>query len=196
MELPDRSDSKPIELIDYWNALFNHFGFKKSLLFTIESFLNFLLSPLPILGGSLLRALAFKPLLGKSGKGFYTSPGVRLLHCYNIKVGDRCSLNYDVILNGRGGLTIGDDFTCGPRVTVWTAEHNFRDKSRKVLEQGEFDAPVCIGNDVWCGIGATILPGVTIADGTIIAAGAVVSKDTQPYSIVAGVPAQPIGFRE
>lgn len=55
--------------------------------------------------------------------------------------------------------------------------------------------PTIIGNDVWIGINAIVLRGVTIGDGAIIAAGAVVTKDVAPYSIVGGVPAKHIKFR-
>lgn len=54
---------------------------------------------------------------------------------------------------------------------------------------------VVIGNDVWIGHAAIVLPGVTVGDGAVIAAGAVVSKDVAPYSIVGGVPAKPIRMR-
>ena len=52
-----------------------------------------------------------------------------------------------------------------------------------------------IGSDVWLGANAVVLPGVTIADGTVVSAGAVVTKDTEPYSIVGGIPATKIGMR-
>lgn len=56
-------------------------------------------------------------------------------------------------------------------------------------------ARVIIGNDVWIGHAAILLPGVTVGDGAVIAAGAVVSKDVAPYSIVGGVPARQIRER-
>ncbi|MBF0421576.1 MAG: acyltransferase [Magnetococcales bacterium] len=189
--------NKEHTLWSYWQGLLRHFGLRKAFLWGVEGLCNFLFSPLPIiLGGSQIRSLVFRPMFKKIGHGFYSSPGIRLLHCYNMEIGDRCSLNYNVMLNGRGGLVIGDDFTSGPNVTIWTAEHLFRDPSRKVLEQGEIEKPVFIGNDVWCGTGSIILPGVTIADGTIVAAGAVVHRNTEPYSIVGGVPAKVIGYRK
>ena len=61
-------------------------------------------------------------------------------------------------------------------------EYSYADAERQIS--------VIIGNDVWIGESALIMEGVTIGDGAIIAAGALVTKDVQPYSIVAGVPAQ------
>ena len=49
---------------------------------------------------------------------------------------------------------------------------------------------ITIGNDVWIGLGAKIMPGVNIGDGATVAAGAVVTKDVPPYTVVAGIPAK------
>jgi maltose O-acetyltransferase len=51
-------------------------------------------------------------------------------------------------------------------------------------------APIVLGNDVWIGMGAIILPGVTIGDGAIVGAGAVVTSDVAPGTVVRGVPAR------
>ncbi|MFB6174029.1 MAG: DapH/DapD/GlmU-related protein [Halobacteriales archaeon] len=55
--------------------------------------------------------------------------------------------------------------------------------------------PVEVGHDVWIGHGATVLPGVTLGNGAAVGAGAVVTGDVAPYTVVAGVPAEPIGRR-
>jgi acetyltransferase-like isoleucine patch superfamily enzyme len=67
---------------------------------------------------------------------------------------------------------------------------------------GEFEdgqpasrGPITIGNDVWIGLGALILSGVTIGDGAVVAAGALVTKDVRPYAIVGGNPAREIRRR-
>ncbi|MFW5900174.1 MAG: DapH/DapD/GlmU-related protein [Halodesulfurarchaeum sp.] len=57
------------------------------------------------------------------------------------------------------------------------------------------DQPVTVGHDVWIGHAATVLPGVEISNGAVVAAGAVVTRDVDPYMIVAGVPAEPIRRR-
>ena len=84
----------------------------------------------------------------------------------------------------------------GTDVTIITRNHRFDRTDIPMMEQGfEEERPVYIGNDVWIGDRALILPGVHIGDGSIIAAGAVVTKDVPPYSIVAGVPARKIRDR-
>lgn len=60
---------------------------------------------------------------------------------------------------------------------------------------GEYDKDVTVEEDVWLGVNATLLSGVTVGRGSIVAAGAVVSKDVPPYSIVGGVPAKFIKFK-
>lgn len=95
-----------------------------------------------------------------------------------------------------GTCHIGRYVMMGTDVTIITRNHRFDRTDIPMMEQGfEEERPVYIGNDVWIGDRALILPGVHIGDGSIIAAGAVVTKDVSPYSIVAGVPARKIRDR-
>ena len=95
-----------------------------------------------------------------------------------------------------GTCYIGKYVMMGTDVTIITRNHRFDRTDIPMMEQGfEEERPVYIGNDVWIGDRALILPGVHIGDGSIIAAGAVVTKDVPPYSIVAGVPARKIRDR-
>ncbi|NMD06781.1 MAG: antibiotic acetyltransferase [Phyllobacteriaceae bacterium] len=66
------------------------------------------------------------------------------------------------------------------------------DKAFRALRQSQ---RVEIGHDVWIGHGAIIMPGVRIGHGAVVAAGAVVTKDVEPYAIVAGVPARLVKWR-
>ncbi|HFR4107065.1 TPA: DapH/DapD/GlmU-related protein, partial [Enterobacter asburiae] len=68
--------------------------------------------------------------------------------------------------------------------------------NEKVIESIAESEKIIIGNDVWIGVNAIVMDGVTIGDGAVIGAGAVVTKDVQPYTIVGGVPAKFIRDRQ
>lgn len=82
-------------------------------------------------------------------------------------------------------IEIGNDVAISKNVTI-------RDSNNHTLKYEGYikTAPVKIGNHVWIGLGATILPGVTIGDGAVVGAGAVVTRDVPPRAVVAGVPAK------
>jgi acetyltransferase-like isoleucine patch superfamily enzyme len=106
----------------------------------------------------------------------------------NLTIGKRVFINSGCKFQDQGGITIGDDVLIGHNVVIATLNHSFDPEHRGDLEP----RPVKIGNKVWIGANATILPGVTIGDGAIIAAGAVVTKDVAPRNVVGGVPAKVI----
>lgn len=110
-----------------------------------------------------------------------------------ISIGDRSELGSGSLIYG--GVQIGSDVLMGPDVKIITRNHVFDDPKIIINHQGITFHPVIIGNDVWIGANAVILPGVKIGDGAVIAAGAVVTKDVAPYTIVGGVPAKVIGKR-
>lgn len=80
-------------------------------------------------------------------------------------------------------------------MTYRRIRYSLAEDNDKAFFRWRKDQPCTIGNDVWIGHGAIILPGVTIGDGAVVGAGAVVSKDVAPYTIVVGVPAKPIRKR-
>lgn len=113
--------------------------------------------------------------------------------CINNAVGDviigdntRIGLHCTVI----GPVEIGSNVNLAQGIVVTALNHNFTDCTRRIDEQGISTAKVTIGNDVWIGANATVLPGVTIGNHSVVAAGAVVTKDVPPYSLVGGVPAK------
>ena len=113
-----------------------------------------------------------------------------------IRIGDECSVNpYCVLIGSQKGLIIGNGVRIGPHTAIIASNHIFDDVSKFIHEQGSSSKGIIIEDDVWVGAGAKILDGVTIRKGTIVAAGAVVTKSTVSYSIVAGVPARMISSR-
>lgn len=115
---------------------------------------------------------------------FYTDCGK------NIHVGKRTFFNSGCKMQDQGGIYIGDDCLLGHNVVIATLNHLVNPEERN----GMIPKPVRIGNKVWIGSNATILPGVTIGDNAIVGAGAVVTKDVPTNAIVAGNPARIIKY--
>ena len=113
--------------------------------------------------------------------------------CINNAVGDviigdhtRIGLHCTVI----GPVTIGSHVNLAQGIVTTALNHNFEDTSLRIDEQGVSTKAVTIGDDVWIGANAVILPGVTIGSHVVVAAGAVVTKDVPDGCIAAGVPAK------
>ena len=83
-----------------------------------------------------------------------------------------------------------------PGVKMFAENHEFDRVDVPIKAQGVERQPIVVEDDCWIASGVTILAGVTVGRGAVIAAGTVVSKDVEPYSIVAGVPAKVIGQRQ
>jgi maltose O-acetyltransferase len=100
-------------------------------------------------------------------------------------------VNRDVVLDGREGLHIGDNVSISEGVCIFSLEHD--PNSPSFESRG---APVTVEDYVFVGARAIVLPGVTIGTGAVVAAGAVVTRDVPQFTVVAGVPARPIGERQ
>ncbi len=92
-------------------------------------------------------------------------------------------------------LEIGEDSLIAPFCYIIDYDHSFSDVKVPISKQGFASKPVSIGSDVWIGVRAVILKGVTIGDGSVIGAGSVVTSDIPPNSIAVGVPARVIERR-
>jgi maltose O-acetyltransferase len=106
---------------------------------------------------------------------------------YNIITGANFYANHGVVILDPAEVIMGDDVMLGPGVLISTATHPLDvAKRKKGIETAH---AITIGNNVWVGMGAKILPGVNIGDNAVIGAGAVVNKDVAANTMVAGVPA-------
>ena len=107
-----------------------------------------------------------------------------------VRIGEETLVGPRCVFNASAAIEIGTNVRLAHAVEFYTADHN-PDDPHFSMRTG----PIRVGNEVWIGSRATILRGVTIGDGAIVATGAVVTRSVEPFTIVAGVPARPIGKR-
>lgn len=106
------------------------------------------------------------------------------------RLGSHSVINENCRLDNRGGITIGDCVSISAETVILTADHD--------VQSSDFAGrtrPVTIGNYVFVGTRATILPGVRIGEGAVVGASSLVTRNVGEFEIVAGVPARPIGRR-
>lgn len=151
------------------------------------------------------------------GQNVIFETGVLVFHPENIEIGDDVYVGHYAILKGyyrnkmiigsgtwigqqcffhsAGGITIGTNVGIGPGVKIITSGHKMDDVSLPILHSPVEMAPVVISDDSDIGVGAIILPGVTIGRGAQVGAGAVVTQSVEEYAVVAGVPAKVLRHR-
>lgn len=129
------------------------------------------------------------------GEGSTISFGTRILEPARIDVGARSTIPNTTVLDGRGGLHIGDDCLLGFENVIITSTHRSASVEVPIREQGMYEGKVTIGDDVWTGCRVVIVPGVTIGSHAIIGAGSVVTRDLPEWAVCAGVPARVIRDR-
>lgn len=105
-----------------------------------------------------------------------------------LSIGARGWVNAGCYFDTSDRITIGDDAAIGQQVLVLTQSHRVAGHGRRAGPLTT--APVTIGDGCWIGARAVLLPGVTVGDGAIVAAGAVVTRDVEPDTMVAGTPAR------
>lgn len=162
---------------------------------------------------------AFRPEeLARCGRDVCFEPGVLVFHPENVEIGDEVYVGHQAILKGyhknklvvgarswigqqcflhaAGGIRVGERVGIGPGVKILTSAHELPPDRRTPIMDGPLAfAPVVIEDGADLGVGAIVLPGVTIGCGAQVGAGAVVTKDVPAYAVVAGVPARVIGQR-
>lgn len=143
-------------------------------------------------GAKSIRAFLTKKIVDRTGDNINIEKGAvfsrRLIIGNNSGLGVNCS--------AVGPITIGDNVMVGPDVIIFTRNHRHDRTDKPMNEQGYEDyKEVKIGNDVWIGARAVIMPGVEVGNGVIIGACSVVTKDIPDYVVVAGNPAKIVKYR-
>jgi len=135
-------------------------------------------------------------LLGGKGKNLWITAPFFVDYGNNIYFGNNCEVNMNCTFLDDNRIVIGDNALIAPNVQIYTAFHpaNAIDRFGEPKADGSFEfcktqtAPVIIGNNVWIGGGAIIMPGVIIGDNVVIGAGSVVTKDIPSNKIAFGNP--------
>lgn len=127
-------------------------------------------------------------LLGSCGERVTINQPFRCDYGCNIFVGENFFSNFNLTILDEAEVRIGNNAFFGPNVSVFTACHPLDAPTRNTL--AEWAEPVTIGDSVWIGGDATILPGVTIGDNVVIGAGSVVTRDIPSDCIAVGNPAR------
>lgn len=129
-------------------------------------------------------------LLGSCGEQFHINQPFRCDYGCNIYIGENFFANFNLTILDEAEVRIGNNVFIGPNVSMYTACHPLEPEARNTGV--EWAEPITIGNNVWIGGGATILPGVTVGDNAVIGAGSVVTRDVPGNTVVAGNPAKVI----
>jgi acetyltransferase-like isoleucine patch superfamily enzyme len=116
-------------------------------------------------------------------------------HEGTVRIGDKVVFGRNIVVNSYLDISIGAACIIADMVYVTDFDHVFADVEVPIKDQGISKAPVLIGEDVWLGTKATVVRGTAIGRGSVVAAHAVVTRDVEPFSVVAGVPARVIGDR-
>ena len=142
------------------------------------------------------KAEILSELFPEHGENVTVQKPVRTLYGVHTRFGSNVFVNSGCVFLDGGTITIGDRVLLAPDVKLYTGSHSLNARERWVPgEDGRYRLitrvePITIGDDVWIGGGAVVLPGVRIGSNVIVAAGAVVDKDVPDNCVVAGVPAK------
>lgn len=134
----------------------------------------------------LLRVFDVHATHAKIGSGCHIGGG-------RLELGAGTFINYQAFLDPTAGIFIGRNVMIGSRSMLITTTHAIGPTEARRTDRGEGTSirrPIHIGDNVWIGLGCTVLPGVTIGPGCVVAAGAVVIRDCEANGLYAGVPAR------
>ena len=127
-----------------------------------------------------------KSLVAELGENCYIEPPLHANWGRHTHFGNDVYANFNLTLVDDTDIFIGDSVMIGPNVTIATAGHPIDPELRKKVAQ--YNIPVRIGNNVWIGAGAVVLPGVSIGENTVIGAGSIVTKDIPANVVAVGNP--------
>lgn len=142
-----------------------------------------------------LRIWLYKGLGVKMGKNVTIHFRTEVRCPERLTLGDGTIIGDNAILDARRGLTMGRNVNLSSNVSIYTLQHDHRDPNFDCPPEDKVKLSVEIDDRVWLGSNVIVLPGVHIGEGAVCCAGCVVTKDVEPYSVVAGIPAKRVSER-
>lgn len=145
-------------------------------------------TPAPLFHG--WRILLLRCFGAKIGRGCAVYPSCRIWAPWNMALGDFVCLSFDVDFYDVAPIVVGSNVTVSQYSFLCTASHDISDPHMELKV-----APISIGDGAWVAANAFVGPGVSIGVGAVVAACAVVVKNVEPWTVVAGNPARPVKTR-
>lgn len=142
-----------------------------------------------------IRKWLYKGLGVKMGKNVTIHFRTELRCPERLSLGDGTIIGDNAILDARRGLTLGKNVNLSSNVSIYTLQHDHRAPDFSCPAEDKVDFAVKIDDRAWLGSNVIVLPGVHIGEGAVCCAGCVVTKNVEPYDVVAGIPAKKVGTR-
>jgi len=196
-----RQKKKYIENLNYdpevlveQQPVINPSSLKVKIIYFISGYIRFFIIKVGLIPSHFIRNIIYREILLVNLEQYaIIYYGAEIRAPFNLKIGKGTIIGDKAILDARNGLEIGENVNFSSNVQIWTEQHDHRDPDFACNSNEAFG--VKIGDRAWIGPNVTILPKVVIGEGAVVAAGTVVTKDVEPYAIVAGLPAKKIGVR-
>ena len=166
---------------NYWEKIFRK-GWQRYMLFQIS-----------LVPSHHLRRFVYKALGAEIGKNVVFHFKTEIRGIQKLKIGKGTIVGDNALLAAQRGLTIGENVNISSNVSIYSGAHDNRDPYFRSTPQTT--RPITIGNRVWLGSNVIVLTGVNIGEGAVCCAGCVVTKDVEPYAVVAGIPAKKVNDR-
>ncbi|KAF7846180.1 hypothetical protein BT93_L4930 [Corymbia citriodora subsp. variegata] len=120
----------------------------------------------------------------------WVEPPIHIDYGNNVRLASNVFINFNCTIIDTCQVSIGSRTLIGPNLSLYSGTHPLDPDLRNGTQGPELGKPITIGEDVWIGGNVTILPGVNVGAGSTVGAGSVVTRNVEPYTVVAGNPAK------
>lgn len=166
----------------------------KPIYYYINGFMRYIDFQVGLIPSHAIRNFIYRKIFRLNmGKNSIIYWGAEIRAHENLEIGRGTIIGDKSLLDARNGIKIGSNVNLSSNVSIYTEQHDHRDPLFRCNSDSSFG--VEIEDRVWIGPNVVVLHSVTIGEGAVVAAGAVVTKNVEPYTIVAGIPAHKIANR-